>query len=360
MADAYGYLTDSERVTYNETGRLMQLADWAGFDLEMDGWLEVTQQWIRDRRAYIAGIADGSIPHENGPGWDVAHRRERYDYLHKANYTNAAPRDVCQLPTEGGTDAEKVYISHREMWWMNPSSAYPEQSARRQACTDWLIERRKYVWNLAEGNVPGQPSGWEHADRRQRYANLQVATKYGSAYADWCESHNPNTGDPVGGSSGAGSSRSQALQWMAAHLDMYEIPDGSNDDDRDDGIQAAQDRCADGTWLRNQPWCGVWCWNALHAAGVKNLSSSMASVAWCEDQARAGRAPFTSWTTDGSQALPGDLVVMFGYGGHIGMLRETPTGSHALTVEGNTSNTSANRSRSRSSDIRGYCRVAYP
>ena len=59
----------------------MQLADWTGFDLEMAGWLQVTQSWIRDRRSYIYGIANGTIPHENGPGWDVAHRQERYDAL---------------------------------------------------------------------------------------------------------------------------------------------------------------------------------------------------------------------------------------------------------------------------------------
>jgi hypothetical protein len=364
MADAYSYLTDSERVTYNETSRLMQLSDWAGFTDQQAEDLDVTQDWIRDRRAYIEGIATGEIPHENGPGWDVSHRRERYDYLHRANYSNAAPYAVCQLPTEGGTDAEKAMISLREMWWVNPSSAYSEQSVRRQDCTDWLVDRRQYVWRLAEGKIPGETPGWDHADRRQRYANLQVATKTGSAYEDWCATHNQQTGKPIGdggddaGGSGSSSNRQDALDWMAAHRSMTEQPGGSNCDSRSDGIRAAQDRCAgSGTWLRYQPWCGVWCFNALQAGGVAGIDSNLASVEWIEARAKAGKAPFTGWTTDPSRVRAGDLVTLFSPGQHVGMV-VTP-GSSPVTDEGNTSDTSAKRTRS-SSDVVGYALVAYP
>src|SRR5262245_45793061 len=145
MASGYDYLTDTERVTYNETSRLMQLADWSGWDDQLAAWLQTTQTWIRNRRSYIYDLATGAEPSDNGPGWDVAHRQERYDYLHKANKSDAAPHSVCQLPTEAGTNSEKVWISLREMWWVNPSGAYAEQSERRQDCTDWLVDRRQYV-----------------------------------------------------------------------------------------------------------------------------------------------------------------------------------------------------------------------
>ena len=367
MADAYSYLTDSERVTFNETSRLMQLSDWTGWDDQLEEWLDTTQAWIRDRRAYIAAIAEGEIPHENGPGWDVAHRRERYDYLHKANYSNAAPHAVCQLPTEAGTDAEKVYTSLRELWWVEPKGAYSEQSGRRQACTDWLVERRQYVWRLAEGKVPGETPGWDHADRRQRYSNLQVATKTGSAYDSWCKSHNTTTGEPNGdggsssGGSGSSNARDRALSWMASHRGLNEQPGGSNCDSRSDGIRTAQDRCvamgSSGTWLRYQPWCGVWCANAMEAAGVKGLTYDLASVEWIEARAKAGKAPFTGWTTDPSRVRPGDLVTLFSPGQHVAMVR-TP-GSNPVTEEGNTSDTSAQRTRSKG-DVVGYALVAYP
>ena len=349
-------LTPAEGETYSEYTRLRQLSDWAGFDNRQAAAKDAAGAWIAERRAYIIDLANGDVPGKE-PGWDTADRKQRYDYL--GTTASGSPHALCQLPTEAGTDTEKAVISEREMWWRIPSTEYTEQSKRRQACTDWLIARRKYVWNLAEGNIEDAEPGWDHADRRQRYANLQIATKYGSAYDDWLETHDAQTGAELGG--GNGSSREKALAWMSKHLGCYESPDGSNSDSRSDGIHAAQRRCANGaTYLDNQPWCGVWCWNALDHAGVRNLDPNIASVAWCEDQARACRAPFTGYTTDGSKARPGDLVIMFGYGGHVGMLRATPTGSHADTAEGNTANTSANRERSRSADIRGYCLVAYP
>jgi len=366
MGDGYQYLTDSERVTFNETSRLMQLSDWAAWDATLQGWLDTTQQWIRDRREYLHDLATGEVDNGNGPGWDVAHRRERYDELHLANFSDAAPHAVCQLPTEAGTDAEKVYTSLREMWWLEPKGTSSEQSGRRQACTDWLVERRQYVWRLAEGKVEGEPAGWDIRDRRQRYGNLQVATKHGSAYADWCATHDTTTGQPngstgSGGGSGSSSARDRALGWMADHRGLNEQPAGSNCDSRSDGIRAAQDRCvamgSSGTWLRYEPWCGVWCANALEAGGVAGLSYNLASVEWIEARARAGHAPFTGWTTDPGRVRPGDLVCLFEPGQHVGMVRSI--GSSVTTEEGNTSDTSAQRSRAKG-DVVGYALVAYP
>lgn len=356
---AYGYLTPSEQTTFNECARLHQLADWSEFTDTQSARLAAADAWIRERRAYIYDIAEGNVPHENGPGWNTAHRRERYDYLHTCQM-GAPPHAVCQLPTEGGMDFESVLISEREMWWVNPKGQYADQSARRQQCTDELIARRKYVWNLAEGNVDGATPGWDHANREQRYRNLQVATKYGSGYADWCETHNTTTGQPLESGGSAGSTgRDRALAWMADHRGCYESPDGSNCDSRSDGIRAAQDRCANGTWLRYQPWCGVWCWNAMHAGGVKNLDPNIASVEWIEAQARAGRPPFTGWTTNGGNARPGDLVCLFSPGQHVGMVVQINADT-VTTDEGNTSDTSATRTRYRASDVVGYALVAYP
>jgi hypothetical protein len=301
------------------------------------------------------------VPGET-PGWDVANRRERYNYLGKT--ASGSPALLCQLPTGAGTPTEKVMISEREVWW-NITTDYPEQSLRRQACTDWLIAQRKYIWRLATGEEPsGNGPGWDVAERRTRYENLQIATKYGSAYDEWYATHDHVTGQPIGSGGGSGSSRDKALQWMKDRRGTYESPDGSNCDSRSDGIRTAQDDCvamgSSGTWLRNEPWCGVWCANAMEAAGVQGLSYNLASVAWIEDRARAGGAPFVGWTTDGDNADPGDLVIIGGYGGHVGMLRSIDSSSSASVEEGNTSDTSALRTRSRNSEIRGYAKVRYP
>jgi hypothetical protein len=368
MATGYAALTAPEQTTYNECARLHQLEDWAEFTDSQSARLAAADEWIRERRRYIYDCAEGNVANGNGPGWDTCDRRARYDYLHTCQM-GGAPNALCQLPTSAAMDEEGVLISEREMWWRNPKGQYAEQSARRQACTDELIARRKYVWNLAEGNVAGATPGWDQANREQRYYNLQVATKAGSGYEDWAASHDTTTGEPKsasgggGGGSSGGTSREKALSWMASHRGLYEDPDGSNCDSRSDGIRKAQDDCvkmgSSGTWLRNEPWCGVWCANAMEAAGVAGLSYNLASVAWIEDRAKAGGAPFTGWTTNGDNADPGDLVIIGSYGGHVGMLRAVYSGSCDVD-EGNTSDTSALRNRSRSGEIRGYAKVRYP
>lgn len=359
MATDYDLLTPAEQDTFNEYTRLRQLSDWSGFTADQQARKDAAGVWIADRRDYISALAEGEVPGET-PGWDTADRRERWDYL--GTTASGSPHGVCQLPTEAGTPTEKVLISEREAWW-NITTDYAEQKLRKQACTDWLIAQRQYVWRLATGSEPsGNGPGWDVADRRQRYANLQVATRYGSAYEDWCKAHDQQTGEPLGGGSGSSSDRrNQALSWMSAHRGCYESPGGSNCDSRSDGIRTAQDVCVEmgssGTWLRNEPWCGVWCANALDAAGVAGLSYNLASVEWIEARAKAALAPFRGWTTDHSKVSPGDLVTLFSPGQHVGMVR-TP-GSGPQTEEGNTSDTSALRTRS-SGDVVGYALVAYP
>ena len=355
MSD-YALLTPAEQDTWNEYTRLRQLSEWEGFTAAQQERKDDAGDWISDRRAYIYELATGQVPGET-PGWDHGDRRERYDYL--GTTSSGSPQVLCQLPTEAGTPTEKVLISEREVWW-NVTTDYEAQKTRKQACTDWLIAQRQYVWRLATGSEPsGNGPGWDVADRRQRYANLQVATKYGSSYADWCETHDQQTGAELG--SGSSGGRQAALDWMKAHRGLYESPGGSNCDSRKDGIRTAQDACvamgSSGTWLRNQPWCGVWCANAMEAGGVQGLTYDLASVEWIEAQAKAGRAPFTGWTTDPGRVKAGDLVTLFSPGQHVGMVIEP--GSNPVVDEGNTSDTSAKRSRSKS-DVVGYALVAYP
>ena len=103
---------------------------------------------------------------------------------------------------------------------------------------------------------------------------------------------------------------------------------------------------------------------------MKGCDYNLASVDWITNRAKAGNAPFRGWTTDGSKAKKGDLVILFGPGTHVGTVRATPTGSTCPTWEGNTSSSSGGsqsngggsykRDRSRSSEVYGYALVQGP
>jgi hypothetical protein len=191
--------------------------------------------------------------------------------------------------------------------------------------------------------------------------------------ATWNE---PVTADaPSGGGGGSASQpdtsdkpwRDKSSKWHESHLGITESPSDSNCDSRSDGIRTSQDGCANGTWLRYQPWCGCWAWSGLYAAGkVKKGESWLASVASIEDYAKAGKGPFKGWTTDGNKAKKGDLVVLFGRGQHVGTVRSIDS-NYAYTWEGNTSSGSGGsqsngggsykRSRSRHGETYGYALV---
>ncbi len=130
--------------------------------------------------------------------------------------------------------------------------------------------------------------------------------------------------------------RGTALRWLTNHRGLTEQPSGSNTDTRIDGIRAAQLRI--GTWVLAQPWCGTWCYSALNAARVRNLTGRMASVAMIEDDARAKRYCYRGWTTDHRDVTRGDLVVLFGRGIHVEVVRKVfPLRGWVLTDGGNTS-----------------------
>lgn len=165
--------------------------------------------------------------------------------------------------------------------------------------------------------------------------------------------------------------RDKVALWHETHLGITEQPllppPGSNCDFRADGIRTAQDGCANGTWLRHEPWCGVWAWAGLHAAGlVPKGASWMALVSSIEDHARAHTGPFRGWTTDGSLVKKGDLVILFGRGVHAGTVRYVDD-RYVYTWEGNTSSSSHGsqsngggsyrRTRARHVEVYGYALV---
>jgi len=171
--------------------------------------------------------------------------------------------------------------------------------------------------------------------------------------------------------------RGKALRFMSTHRGITEEPGGSNTDrrphkhDKRWGIRKAQERL--GAWLVGLPWCGVWCSAALKSARVQGVTYRLASVAFIEDDARARKAPFRDWV-DRSQyrhVLRGDLVVLFGRGVHVGMVRgfKTINGQvYVITEEGNTSpgnggsqaNGGGSYRRVRPlSSVHGFARVDY-
>jgi hypothetical protein len=350
VSDHYDKLTEAEAAHWDEYTRLRELSDWEGFDAAQDARRQRARDWLVNQRKYIWRCANGSVPDVEA-GWDLNNRSERYAQLKDTMLNVGTCRRLCQLPTGGGTPSEKSYISEREMWWrVNGTDA--AQSAARQACTDWLVARRKEVWHL------GEDEGWGEAERAARYDNLCVATRHGTPFEDWSKDHNTTTGAPIDTTSGT---RGECVAWHHDHEGITENPANSNSDNREDGIRTSQTLTADGgSWLHGEPWCGCWAYSGLHAAGVVGLGSWMASVASIESYARAGSGPFRGWrsgfTTDCQR---GDLVVIGGTGVHVETITETPDPGDGYLVT-NGGNTSSGSSGSQSNGGGAYRRQRYP
>jgi hypothetical protein len=356
-ADHYDELSEGEQAHWDEYTRLRELSDWPGYSDAQRARKEAARAWLDERRAELwHDLTDEPV---NDAENEANDRRERYEQLAPDKLNGGGCRHLCQLPTGHATESESALISEREMWWRVESTT-DAQHARKVECTDALTAKRKELWHLIEDD----PENNAQNHRDERYDNLSVATKYGSAYDAWLETHNATTGDEL-----SGDWRELVRDWHESHIGITESPAGSNCDTRSDGIRTSQDGCANGTWLRNQPWCGCWTWSGLHAAGkVDKGASWLASVASIEDYARNGQGPFRGWTTDGTKADTGDLVVLFGRGQHVGTVRERPTSDTLKTWEGNTSGEgqsgsqsngggSYKRSRSRSNEVYGYALV---
>jgi hypothetical protein len=163
--------------------------------------------------------------------------------------------------------------------------------------------------------------------------------------------------------------RGQALHRAYRTRGISEQPPRSNTDRRKDGIRAWQIACAAGaSWLIGKPWCGVRCYDLLKHAGVAGISSRLASVELIEEDAKARRAPFRGWTTDPASVLRGDLVVLFGRGIHVELVREVR--ADCLITEGGNTSSGVNGSQDNGGicarrvryfhDVHGFALVDYP
>lgn len=359
LDDQWKVLTDGEQNSSDEYCGGVALMDWAGYDGKQEQRRKDAWHWLNDRYDELVAEIKSSSSDENKKN----NRYDRRDYLDSVVNGNNRKihRKGPNYPAGHATDNEAVYIEERE-YYLAWNSAYDAQKQRKLDNLHYLEEARKELWRRAEGSEPSDAGpGWDKNNRTERYDNLCIATHYGSAWAEWEAS-----GGESGGSSG-GNWRDKSAKWHDGHLGITESPPDSNCDSRSDGIRTSQDGCANGTWLRNQPWCGCWAWSGLYAAGkVKKGDSWLASVASIEDYAKAGKGPFKGWTTDGTKAKKGDLVVLFGRGQHVGTIRSVDS-NYAYTWEGNTSSGSGGsqsngggsykRSRSRSSETYGYALV---
>lgn len=122
----------------------------------------------------------------------------------------------------------------------------------------------------------------------------------------------------------------KALAYARRYIGTRENPAGSNRG----GIITVWQRAL-GAWLVGQAWCGTFAAAVLMAVGVRGVTSRMAAVAFIEDDARAGRGPFTGWSSNPSSARPGDLVVLFGRGVHVEVVEKVLAGG-IQTIGGNT------------------------
>lgn len=96
------------------------------------------------------------------------------------------------------------------------------------------------------------------------------------------------------------------------------------------------------TWQRklgfgNVAWCGIFVGNMLIEAGVRGVTSRIASVALIEADAKAGRGPFRAWSWGTRNAQPGDLACIGAEGQHVEEVVSRLSDGSLITVGGNVS-----------------------
>lgn len=225
---------------------------------------------------------------------------------------------------------------------------YNGDGAMAQAYSRDML-RRKAVW---DARLAGRASGIA------RSAKPKPAPKPGGSGAGMTQRR------------GAGklTARGRALHWLTTHRGITEQPLGSNRDRRADGISAAQRRI--GTPVGGA-WCGTWCANAALAGGVKMTQAwRWAAVRFIEDDAKARTNGFRGWTRDHRRVLRGDLVVLYGRGEHVEVVRKvSPLRKIVITDGANTSSgdggsqTNGHGAYMRKrpfSAVHGYALVDYP
>ena len=160
------------------------------------------------------------------------------------------------------------------------------------------------------------------------------------------------------------TARDRAIAWERSHVGVHEEPPGSNRGPLIDRWQRVFGFLA-------APWCGIFAGNALLAAGVKGVTSRIASVSAIEDDARAHRGCFFGYTPGAApHALLGDLVILFGRGIHVELITKVYPDGSVDTIGGNTSATAGSGNQSdggcvashhrSAGEIHGVAHVRYP
>ena len=286
------------------------------------------------------------------------------------------PPDHPEGPVKDGPDIEAIKrgVSRLGRWeWGTFDQSYSNafahgksanvgesglEGVQRQADVagaNGALGERTYDVLLYARIPPGLPHSGEFAFDARAIELLKQANKIFA---------NPNPPAPE-----EEAPRDVALNHMARRVGYAEQPWGSNIDRRTDGIHAAQDACAGGAhWLDKTAWCGSWCFYALKSAGVAQIGSFLASVAFIENYAKAASRCFKGWSWTRSGVYKGDLVVIGGYGVHVEMVRGFE-GSAVLTYGGNTSpGTAGSQSNGGGAyrrvryphEVRGFAKVRYP
>lgn len=131
-----------------------------------------------------------------------------------------------------------------------------------------------------------------------------------------------------------GAGRSEAIKWARAQLGTTENPPGSN---RGGKITIWQKGLA--TWLVGQPWCGVFVGTSAKEAGVKGITSRVASVALIEADSKAGKHGYSHAVPVSVDTIrPGDHVILFGPGVHVELVEKVHKRTRVIqTIGGNTS-----------------------
>lgn len=199
-------------------------------------------------------------------------------------------------------------------------------------------------------------------------------------FAQWMTQHNPNSPlvklgvlDPnmattkqvnlqtttgfklTGGGSGGGGtgaatgSAARAVQAAQKRIGIGEVGSSNRGKKLDD-------------WERRfgmlgQAWCGIFVGLALQKAGVKGVTSRVASVSGIEEDARAGRNGFSRFLS-ANKARPGDALIVR-RGGHVGLVESVDKNGTIHTIEGNTSTGKVQRRTHTAGSVYGVARPRF-